>query len=81
MILIKFYYPKHINKLDLKAISESVSIEKQDIQEFVSLKDYREDASYSISINYEKNLAETLGNKAIDFVNKAERIIREKNEN
>ena len=77
MILIKFYYPKQINKLDLKAISESISIEEQDIKEFISLKDYREDASYSISTNYEKNLVETLGSKAIDFVNKAERIIKE----
>src|SRR3989344_6695033 len=40
MILIKFYYPKHISKLDLKAISETVVIEEQDIKEFVSLKDY-----------------------------------------
>lgn len=76
LILIKFYYPKHINKSDLKAISESVSIEEQDIKEFVSLKDYREDAAYSISVNYERNLAENLGSKAVDFVNKAERIIK-----
>jgi len=76
MILIKFYYPKNINKSDLKTISESVAIEEQDIKEFISLKDYREDAAYSISVNYEKSLAEDLGNKAIDFVNKVEMIIK-----
>ena len=41
------------------------------------LKNYREDATCSISIEYEKSLAENLGEKAIDFVNKAEKIINE----
>ena len=47
-----------------------------DIREFVELKSYREDATYSISVEYEKALAESLGEKAIDFVNKAEIIIK-----
>lgn len=77
MILIKYYYPKHINKEDLQTITKMVALEEKDIKEFVELKSYREDAAYSISINYEKSLADTLGNNAIDFVNKAERIIKE----
>ena len=74
MILIKFYYPRHLTEKDLKMLANAV-FEEKDIKEFVDLKKYREDASYSISVNYEKNLAESLGSKAIDFVNKAERIL------
>ena len=70
-ILIKYYYPQHLSEKDLKTIVE------KDIREFVELKDYREDATYSISVEYERKLAESIGQKAIDFVNKAEKIIRE----
>ena len=42
------------------------------------MKIYREDATYSISVEYERGLAENLGEKAIEFVNKVERIIRER---
>lgn len=76
IILIKFYFPKYINKDDIKTIAETVAIDEKEIKEFVELKNYREDAAYSISVNYEKNLAESLGNKAIDFVNKAEGILK-----
>lgn len=75
-VLIKFFYPKHITKEDLKTITKTMVLE-EDIKEFVELKNYREDATYSISIEYEKSLAENLGEKAIDFVNKAEKIITE----
>lgn len=74
-ILIKFYYPKHVNEEDLKTVANTIMAE-EDIKEFVKLKDYREDATYSISVEYEKDLAESLGEKAIDFVNKVERIIK-----
>lgn len=70
-ILIKFFYPQHISQEDLKTI-----IAEEDLREFVELKEYREDATYSISLEYEKGLAESLGEKAIEFVNKAEKIIR-----
>jgi uncharacterized protein (UPF0332 family) len=50
---------------------------EEDIKEFVELKSYRENAAYSISIDYEKTLAASLGEHAIDFVNKAEQIIKE----
>jgi len=74
-ILVKFFYPAHITKDDLKTVVKTMMAEG-DIREFVELKNYREDATYSISVDYEKALAESLGEKAIDFVNKAERIIR-----
>lgn len=73
-ILIKFFYPEHISSEDLKTVIKT-SMEKEDIKEFVELKNYREDATYSISVDYERKLAEQLGDNAIDFVNKAERII------
>lgn len=68
-ILVKFFYPAHITKDDLKTVVKTMMAEG-DIREFVELKNYREDATYSISVEYEKALAESLGEKAIDFVNK-----------
>lgn len=79
-ILIKFFYPLHISEEDLKTIAKTIMAE-DDIREFVELKNYREDATYSISVEYEKGLAENIGEKAIEFVNKVEQIIREKQTN
>jgi len=74
-ILIKFFYPQHLSEEDLKTVAKTIMAE-EDIKEFVELKNYREDATYSISVDYERALAENLGEKAIEFVNKVERIIR-----
>ncbi len=74
-ILIKFFYPQHISEEDLKTVAKTIMAE-EDIKEFVELKNYREDATYSISVDYERELAESLGDKAIEFVNKVERIIK-----
>lgn len=76
-ILIKFFYPQHISKEDLKTVAKTMMAE-DDIKEFVELKNYREDATYSISVEYERELAENLGENGVDFVNKVERIIEEK---
>lgn len=76
-ILIKFFYPEHLSEEDFKTIAKTMLLE-EDIKGFVALKNYREDATYSISIEYEKRLAENLGEKAINFVNKVEEIIRSK---
>lgn len=74
LLLIKFYYPQHLTKDDLKTISQTNNLNENDIKDFAKLKDYREDATYSISINYEKEITEEISNKATDFVNKAEEI-------
>src|SRR3989338_2818860 len=74
-ILIKFFYPEHLSEEDLKTVAKTIMVE-EDIREFVELKNYREDATYSISVEYEIGLAKNLGEKAIYFVNKVERIIR-----
>ncbi len=74
-ILIKFFYPGHITEGDLKTVAKTAMVE-EDIREFVELKSYREDAAYSISVEYERGLAESLGEKAVEFVNKVERIIK-----
>ncbi len=76
-ILIKFFYPQHISEDDLKTVAKTIMVE-EDIREFAELKNYREDATYSISVEYERVLEESLGEKAIEFVNKVERIIKEK---
>ena len=70
-ILIKFYYPQHLSEEDLKTVAKTI-MDEEDIREFVELKNYREDATYSISVEHEKDLAENLGEKAIEFVNKME---------
>lgn len=75
-ILIKFFYPQHLSEKDLKTVAKTIMVD-EDIREFIELKNYREDATYSISVDYERNLAESLGEKTIEFVNKVERIIRE----
>lgn len=74
-ILIRSYYPDSISKRDIKTIA-NIAFGKRDIKEFVELKNYREDVAYGISIDYEKSLAENLGSKAIDFVNKTENILK-----
>lgn len=74
-ILIKFFYPQYVSKEDLKTLTKTMA--EKDIREFVELKNYREDATYSISLEYERGLTENLGDKAINFVNKVEKIIRE----
>ena len=76
-ILIQFFYPQHLSEEDLKTVAKTIMAE-EDIREFVELKNYREDATYSISVGYERGLAENLGEKAIEFVNKVEKIIRER---
>ncbi len=76
-LLIKFFYPQHLSEEDLKTVAKTIMAE-EDIREFVELKNYREDATYSISVEYERGLAENLGEKAIEFVNKVEKIIRER---
>lgn len=76
-LLIKFFYPQHLSEEDLKTVAKTIMAE-EDIREFVELKNYREDATYSISVGYERGLAENLGEKAIEFVNKVEKIIRER---
>ncbi len=79
-LLVNFFYPKHISKEDLTVISET-TIKDEDINNFVELKGKREDANYSISVDYEREVADEMGKKAIEFVNKAERIIEENSKN
>lgn len=74
-LLIAFFYPDHLTKEEVKNIVQGLG--EEDIRELVELKNYREDATYSISVEYEQKLAEELGDKAIDFVNKAEEILKE----
>lgn len=67
---------KLIGKEDLNTLAKSIML-KEDIEDFVELKRKREDATYSISVTYEKHLVELLGTQAIDFVNKIEFIIEQ----
>jgi uncharacterized protein (UPF0332 family) len=74
-ILIKFFYPRHISKKELEIIHKTMN--EKDIQNLAELKEYREDATYSISINYEKTLAEDISKTAVNFVSKVEQILEE----
>ena len=74
-LLIMLFYPERLTKEDVHAVAKG--IQEEDIRELVELKKYREDATYSISIEYEQKLAEELGETAIAFVNKAEQMLKE----
>lgn len=49
---------------------------EKDFKNYLKRETIREDATYSISVEYERGLAENLGDKAIEFVNKVERVLR-----
>ena len=73
-LIISHYYPKEVSKKDMEQMDQATMM-KEDIKGFGELKQFREKASYSIAIEYEKELAEISAQKASEFVMKAERII------
>lgn len=74
-LLITLFYPNHLTRGEIHHIANGIG--EEDIRELVELKKYREDATYSISVEYEQKLAERLGETAIEFVNKIEQILKE----
>ena len=74
LILIKEFYKKYLTKEEIETISNS-SIEKEEVLYYVEARAKRSRASYSTQKVFDKNDAELLRIKAINFVNKVKNII------
>ena len=73
-ILIKEYYNKELTKEDLDLIN-SFFLNYQDLLFYIHAKDRREEASYSTKYKFDKEGAEELRLKAIDFIEKCKSIL------
>ena len=74
LILIKEFYQKELNKEEIEIVGNT-TIEKEEVLYYIEAKTKRTKASYSTQKAFDKNEAENLRIKAINFVNKAKEII------
>ena len=74
LILIKEFYQKELNKEEIEIVGNT-TIEKEEVLYYIEAKTKRTKASYSTQKVFDKNEAENLRIKAINFVNKAKEII------
>jgi len=74
LILIREFYKKFLTKEEIETI-ESSTIEKEEVLYYIEARTKRTKASYSTQKIFNKNEAETLRLKAINFVNKVKEII------
>mgnify|MGYP001582992998 CR=1 FL=1 len=73
--LIKFYYEnKDLNKKDIELVYR-ISLEKEEIGYFSYAKEKRETASYGLSLESNKDEAEDLSEKTVQFLNKCREIL------
>lgn len=74
LIIIKEFYNKGLSKEEIETVGRT-TIEKEEVLYYIEAKTKRTKASYSTQKIFDKNEAESLRLKAIDFVNKAKGII------
>lgn len=74
LILIKEFYKKLLTKEEIETIGSS-SIEKEEVLYYVEARTKRSKASYSTKKAFDRNEAEILRLKAVNFVNKVKNII------
>ncbi len=74
-LLARDYYNEGITKEDIELIN-MFFLNYQDLLFYVQLKDKREEASYGIKYNFDKNDVEELRLKTIQFIDKARRILQ-----
>lgn len=74
LILIKEFYKRGLSKEEIETFGKT-TIEKEEVLYYVEAKKKRTKASYSTQKIFDKDEAETLRVKAIDFVNKVKEII------
>ena len=74
LILIKEFYQKELNKEEIEIVGNT-TIEKEEVLYYIEAKAKRTKASYSTQKAFDKNEAENLRIKAINFVNKVKEII------
>lgn len=72
LILIKEYA---IAKNEVELLNR-LSINKEDAELYTYLKDDRHDASYATSIKFDRETINDYENQVIDFINKAEELVR-----
>lgn len=76
LILIKEFYKKLLTKEEIEVVGSS-SIEKEEVLYYVEARTKRAKATYSTEKVFDKNEAELLRLKAINYVNKVKNIIEE----
>lgn len=74
LILIREFYKKFLSKEEIETIGSS-TIEKEEVLYYIEARIKRAKASYSTQKIFDKNEAETLRLKAINFVNKVKDVI------
>lgn len=74
LILINEFYQKGLNKEEIETVGNT-TIEKEEVLYYIEAKNKRTKASYSTQKIFDKNEAEGLRTKAINFVNKVKEII------
>ena len=72
LMLIKEYA---ITRDEARLLNE-LSINKEDAELYTSLKDDQHDASYATNIKFSQETIKDYENKVLDFVNKAEELMR-----
>lgn len=78
LILIREFYKKFLTKEEIETIERS-TIKKEEVLYYIEARTKRTKASYSTQKIFDRNEAETLRLKAINFVNKVKEIIANSN--
>lgn len=73
-LIIKEY--TQINKNEIEFI-EDLHLEAEDVKIYTELKQERENANYSTNIEFKKEKVRELRRKAVTFINKAKKILRD----
>ena len=76
-ILIKEFYNKGVSEKDLELFNQ-LFINYVDLIMYVDAKNKREEATYSTRYDFTKEMVEDLRDKAVQFTNKAQEILKEK---
>ena len=76
-LLVKEFYDKGVNEKDLELFNH-LFISYVDLIVYVEAKSKREEATYSAKYDFTEETAENLRDKAVQFTNKAQEILKEK---
>ncbi len=74
-LLIKEYYKKELNKEEIEMVNKFF-LEFRDLMTYVIIKKKREEANYSSSLIFDKEIVEKIRNQTIEFVNKCRTILK-----
>ncbi len=74
LILIREFYQKELNKEEIEIVGNT-TLKKEEVLYYIEAKKQRTKASYSTQKIFDENEAESIRQKAINFVNKAKEIV------